>query len=45
VYLGYRRGEWSLGPNFLDYYESWLNHALARLSAELRACPVAGSAR
>jgi hypothetical protein len=37
VYLGYRRSEWALGPSFLGYYESWLNHALARLTAELRA--------
>ncbi|WP_024801038.1 SMI1/KNR4 family protein [Nocardia sp. BMG51109] len=37
VYLGYRRGEWSLGPAFLDYYQSWLNHAAARINAELRA--------
>ncbi|WP_280262767.1 hypothetical protein [Nocardia wallacei] len=37
VYLGYRRGEWSLGPAFLDYYQSWLNHAAARLNAEARA--------
>ncbi|WP_280361863.1 hypothetical protein [Nocardia wallacei] len=42
VYLGYRRNEWSLGPAFLDYYQSWLNHAAARLNAELRAYAPAG---
>ncbi len=42
VYLGYRRNEWSLGPAFLDYYQSWLNHAAARLNAELRAYTPAG---
>ncbi|GAB2700734.1 SMI1/KNR4 family protein [Nocardia thraciensis] len=42
VYLGYRRGEWSLGPAFLDYYQSWLNHAAARLNADLRAQLVTG---
>ncbi|RDI43935.1 hypothetical protein [Nocardia mexicana] len=41
VYLGYRRGEWSLGPAFLDYYQSWLNHAAARLNAEVRAAATA----
>ncbi|MBB5913457.1 hypothetical protein BJY24_002324 [Nocardia transvalensis] len=39
VYLGHRRGEWSLGPDFLDYYQSWLNHAAARLDAEARSRP------
>ncbi|MBF6173301.1 SMI1/KNR4 family protein [Nocardia blacklockiae] len=44
VYLGHRRGVWSLGPAFLDYYQSWLNHAAARVSAELRVPALTPSA-